>query len=65
VAVVFTAETSLSTSTKWLDYIKERSSQHDLEMVTHHHGESNHLAFLERPFVEAIEALQNRMHEKE
>jgi len=31
--------------------------------VTHHHGEHDHLAFLERPFHEAIAALHKKLHE--
>ena len=31
--------------------------------TTHHHGEQNHLEFLERPFQEAIQALHQRMHD--
>ena len=28
--------------------------------VTHHHGEADHLAWLERPFAEALSALEER-----
>lgn len=46
-----------------LSYIHELSHQHAHGMVTHHHGEDDHLAYLERPFREALEALHHRMHE--
>jgi hypothetical protein len=31
--------------------------------VTHHHGETDHQAFLERPFQEAIAAVHKKLHE--
>jgi hypothetical protein len=46
-----------------IDYIRQRSPQYRPGSVTHHHGEEDHLAFLERPFQEAIEALHRRLHE--
>ncbi|MBI4640385.1 MAG: CehA/McbA family metallohydrolase, partial [Candidatus Tectomicrobia bacterium] len=47
-----------------LSYIRHRSTQYKKEeMVTHHHGEEDHLAFLERPFLEAKAAIHKRMHE--
>lgn len=30
----------------------------------HHHGEEDHLTYLERPFREAMEAIHRRMHEE-
>jgi hypothetical protein len=44
-----------------LEYIRERSRQYPSGQVTHHHHETNHLAYLERPFHEAIEAVRARM----
>ncbi|MCY3021587.1 MAG: CehA/McbA family metallohydrolase [Planctomycetota bacterium] len=38
-----------------------RRDEHDAQ-VTHHHGEGDHLAFLERPFREAIAAIHKRLH---
>ena len=32
-------------------------------LVTHHHGEADHLAYLERPFLEAQAAIHQRMHQ--
>ena len=29
----------------------------------HHHGEADHLAYLERPFLQAREAIHRRMHQ--
>ena len=46
-----------------LTYIREISPQRRPGTVTHHHGEDDHLAYLERPFLEAREALHRRMHQ--
>ncbi len=45
-----------------LTYLREMSPQHKHETVTHHHGEDDHAAFIERPFLQAIEAIHQRMH---
>jgi len=37
--------------------------QHRPGTVTHHHGEEDHQAYLERPFVEARDAIHRRMHQ--
>jgi hypothetical protein len=29
--------------------------------ITHHHGEDDHMAYLERPFIEAQDAVHERM----
>jgi len=44
-----------------LAYIRELSHQHAPGTVTHHHGEDDHLAYLERPFLEALAALEARL----
>ena len=44
-----------------LAYIQEGSRQHMRGNVTHHHGEDDHIAYLQRPFLEAREAIQERM----
>jgi hypothetical protein len=44
-----------------LAYINELSRQHRPGTVTHHHGEEDHLAYLERPFQQAMEALERRL----
>ena len=46
-----------------LTYIRELSSRVQPGTVTHHHGEEDHEAFLERPFLEARTAIQQRMQE--
>ena len=46
-----------------LAYIREGSAQDFTGNVTHHHGEADHLAYLERPFLEALEAVHARMRE--
>jgi hypothetical protein len=43
-----------------LAYIRELSHQHAPGTVTHHHGE-DHLTYLERPFLEAREALDRKL----
>ncbi|MCY3913341.1 MAG: CehA/McbA family metallohydrolase, partial [Chloroflexi bacterium] len=45
-----------------LDYIRHRSTQYPAGHASHHHGEADHVAFLERPFHEAREAIHRRMH---
>jgi hypothetical protein len=45
-----------------LAYIRERSPQHPADTATHHHGEADHLAYLERPFHEALAAVHARLH---
>ena len=44
-----------------LAYIQETSGQHGPGTVTHHHGEDDHIAYLQRPFLEAREAVHGRM----
>jgi hypothetical protein len=44
-----------------LDYIRQMSPRWRSGRVTHHHGEANHLAYLERPFREAEAALRSRL----
>jgi hypothetical protein len=46
-----------------LEYIRHMPARFPDEHVTHHHGESDHLAFLERPFREALAALEARLAE--
>ena len=45
-----------------LAYVREGSGQHKAGTVTHHHGEDDHIAYLERPFIEARAAIHQRMH---
>jgi len=45
-----------------LDYIRRRSPRYPDSTTTHFHGQSDHQAELERPFLEAIDAIHARMH---
>ena len=45
-----------------ISYMQLNSRQHRPGEVTHHHGEEDHMAYLERPFLEAREAIHRRMH---
>jgi hypothetical protein len=47
-----------------LAYIRHTAAHEPPASVTHHHGEEDHLAFLERPFQEAAAAIHRRMHEQ-
>jgi hypothetical protein len=44
-----------------LGYIRHRSTGYPGSRVTHHHGEDDHLAYLERPFLQARDVLQRRL----
>lgn len=44
-----------------LEYIRTMAPKHRPGSVTHHHGEDDHLAYLERPFLEALAALRSRL----
>ena len=44
-----------------IEYIRQRSRQHVPGTVTHHHGHADHLAYLEQPFHEALEAIQHKL----
>jgi len=43
-----------------LAYIRQTAHHHPPGAVTHHHGQEDHLAYLERPFHEARAAIQRR-----
>ncbi len=45
-----------------LEYIDNSSRQHSHGYVTHHHGEDDHIGYLKRPFLEAQDAVLQRMH---
>ena len=57
------AENILTSVEGSLAYIRENTLRHDPARTTHHHGEDDHTAYLERPFIEAREAVHKRMHE--
>lgn len=44
-----------------LSYIRETAALHRDGAVTHHHGEADHGAYLQRPFLAAREAVQRRI----
>ena len=46
-----------------LTYIRDASAQHQPGNITHHHGEADHIAYLERPFHQAREAILKRMED--
>ena len=46
-----------------LAYIKHTSGQHRHGTVTHRHGEDDHVGFLNRPFLEAQDAIHRRARE--
>ena len=46
-----------------IQYIRRNSRQHLDRRTTHHHGEEDHMAYLERPFLEARRAIHDRMHQ--
>ena len=45
-----------------LSYIRHTAPHHPPGSVVHHHGEEDHLEYLERPFHQAREAIHRRMH---
>jgi len=42
------------------EYVRHTAVRRDDRVTTHHHGEADHLAWLERPFTEALRALDDR-----
>ena len=46
-----------------LAYVNETSTQAVAGTMTHHHGEPDHMAYLQRPFQDADRAVRRRMHE--
>jgi hypothetical protein len=42
------------------DYVRHTAVRRPDQHTTHHHGEADHLAWLERPFNEALRALEER-----
>jgi hypothetical protein len=44
-----------------LEYVRRTAPRHRHGAVTHHHGEADHRAYLERPFLEALSALRERL----
>ncbi len=58
-----TAEYMLTLIEGNLAHIHQRAAQYPPGYATHHHGEDDHLKYLERPFQEAIQAIHRRMHQ--
>ncbi len=58
-----TAEYMLTLIEGGLAHIHQRATHHPAASVTHHHGEADHLEYLERPFQQAIAAIHKRMHD--
>jgi hypothetical protein len=58
-----TAEYMLTLIEGGLAHMHQRAAHYPQASVTHHHGDSDHLAWLERPFQEAIQAIHRRMHD--
>jgi hypothetical protein len=56
-----TAEYMLTLIEGGLAYIRQRAPAYTPGTVTHHHGEADHLAYLERPFHQARQAVLDRM----
>lgn len=48
-----------------LEYMRRRAVRYPSGHATHHHGEADHLAYLERPFIEARSLLERRLDEEE
>lgn len=44
-----------------LAYIRHKAAHYPPDAVTHHHGEDDHRAYLERPFLQAREAVEQRL----
>jgi len=42
------------------EYVRHTAARRPDQLTTHHHGEADHLAWLERPFAEALRALEDR-----
>jgi hypothetical protein len=42
------------------EYVRHTAVRRSDQFTTHHHGEADHLAWLERPFAEALRALEER-----
>jgi hypothetical protein len=45
------------------EYVRHTAVRRSDQLTTHHHGEADHLAWLERPFAEALRALEARDRE--
>ena len=57
-----TAQYMLTLMDGCIQYVRNTSRQLPADSATHHHGEEDHMAYLERPFQQGIEAIHKRMH---
>ena len=57
-----TAQYMLTLVDGCIHYMRHSSCQHPEGTVTHHHGEDDHMAYLEQPFLQAREAIHRRLH---
>jgi hypothetical protein len=58
-----TAQYMLTLMEGTLAHLRQAAIVYPPEKVTHHHGESDHQSFLERPILEGIQAVHQRMHQ--
>lgn len=47
-----------------LGYMRHRAVRYPPSYATHHHGEDDHLSYLERPFLQARELLERRLEDE-
>jgi hypothetical protein len=45
-----------------IQYVRHTAQHYAPGTVTYHHGEADHLEYLERPLQEAAQALHQRLH---
>jgi hypothetical protein len=58
-----TAQYMLTLVEGGLAYIRQASPQYPPGQVTYHHGQDNHIKYMEAPFLEAQSAIHRRMHQ--
>jgi hypothetical protein len=58
-----TAQYMLTLIEGTLTYIRDHSPRYRPGSTTHHHGEPDHRAYLERPFLQARDAIHRRLHD--
>ncbi len=58
-----TAQYMLTLVDGCLDYVHHTSRLYQHGEIEHHHGQEDHTAYLEKPFLEARQAIHKRMHQ--
>ncbi|HEY3234065.1 MAG TPA: CehA/McbA family metallohydrolase [Polyangiaceae bacterium] len=58
-----TVQYMLTMVERGLAYVRHTAPQRRAGTVSYHHGEEDHLKYLERPYHQALEAIHRRMHE--